>query len=202
MRRSAHTGSMGRPRIVFPLVTARLLIRPMQLDDAGDLLAVYGDAETMQHLTADLPTDLEGARELVRTKVALYDTDDQLSLWTVVHRESGRIVGDVGLQWEDYGRGPMVGIGGRGSRAFWHLGLGLEAAEATVEAGFTQLELDSIGAETAPGNIPAQRLLGRLGMRLSGTNPQGWPVYTIAREDWIRSGARRITRGSPGSHLP
>ena len=39
---------MGRIR--FPIKTPRLIIRPMQLDDAEALLAVYGDTETMQHL--------------------------------------------------------------------------------------------------------------------------------------------------------
>lgn len=177
---------MDPPRITFPLVTERLRIRPMEIDDAEQLHAVYRDAETMQHLTADLPTDLDGARALVQRKIDLYTADGQLSLWTVIHRESGRIVGDVGLQHEDYGHGSEVGIGGRGNRDFWHLGLGLEAAIATLHAGFAQLGLERIGAETAPDNIPAQRLLERLGMRRTGANPAGWPVYTITRQDWVR----------------
>ena len=41
------------------------------------------------------------AREWVQTKIDLFDRDDQLSLWTVIHTESGQIVGDVGLQHED-----------------------------------------------------------------------------------------------------
>lgn len=176
---------MESRRIAFPLLTERLLIRPMAIDDAAELLEVYRDAETMQHLTTDLPSDLDGARALVRRKIELYESDGQLSLWTVVLRESGRVVGDVGLQHEDYGAGPEVGLGGRGNRSFWRLGLGLEAAEATLEAGFGQLELDRVGAETAPGNLPAQRLLQRLGMREVGTNPSGWPVYAVTRAEWL-----------------
>lgn len=74
----------------------------MQLDDAEALLAVYGDVETMQHLNSDLPATVEQARKWVQTKINLFDQDDQLSLWTVIHSESGQIVGDVGLQHEDY----------------------------------------------------------------------------------------------------
>ena len=44
---------MGVP-IRFPIQTARLTIRPMRLDDAEALLAVYGDVETMQHLNQEL----------------------------------------------------------------------------------------------------------------------------------------------------
>ena len=153
---------MGVP-IRFPITTTRLTIRPMRLDDAEALLAVYGDVETMQHLNSELPATVDEAREWVQTKIDLFERDDQLSLWTVIHTESGQIVGDVGLQHEDYGSGPVVGIGGRGNRHFWRQGMGFEAASATIDAGFEQLELAVIGAETRPENRPAQALLSKLG---------------------------------------
>ena len=114
-------------RIRFPIKTPRLTIRPMRLDDAEALLAVYGDVETMQHLNSELPATVDAAREWVQTKIDLFDRDGQLSLWTVIRTESGQIVGDVGLQHEDYGSGPVVGLGGRGNRQFWRQGLGFEA---------------------------------------------------------------------------
>jgi ribosomal-protein-alanine N-acetyltransferase len=175
---------MGRIR--FPIKTPRLIIRPMQLDDVEALLAVYGDTETMQHLNSELPSNVAEAREWVQTKIDLFDRDGQLSLWTVIHTESGQIVGDVGLQYEDYGSGPVVGIGGRGNRQFWRQGLGFEAAVATIAAGFEQLGLEAIGAETRPQNLPAQALLAKLGMQPAGTNTQGWPVYMITREEWMK----------------
>ena len=158
-------------RIRFPIKTPRLTIRPMEVGDAEALLSVYGDIETMQHLSSDLPTTVAEAREWVQTKIDLFDRDDQLSLWTVIHTESGQIVGDVGLQHEDYGSGPVVGLGGRGNRQFWRQGLGFEAASATIAAGFEQLDLPAIGAETRPENLPAQALLSKLGMQPAGTNP-------------------------------
>jgi len=94
----------------------------MRLDDAEALLAVYGDVETMQHLNSELPSTVDEAREWVQTKIDLFECDDQLSVWTVIHSESGQIVGDVGLQHEDYGSGQVVGIGGRGNRQFWRQG--------------------------------------------------------------------------------
>ena len=171
--------------IRFPIRTARLTIRPMRLDDAEALLAVYGDFETMQHLSSDLPATVAEAREWVQTKIALFDKEDQLSLWTVTQTESGQIVGDVGLQHEDYGSGPVVGLGGRGNRRFWRQGLGFEAASAAIAAGFDQIGLPAIGAETRPENLPAQALLTKLGMQRAATNTQGWPVYLITREDWL-----------------
>ena len=177
--------------IRFPLETPRLVIRPMELADAEQLLAVYGDRETMRHLESELPATVAEARAWVQAKVDLFARDDGLSLWTVVERSSGRVAGDVGLQWEDYGWGaPVVGIGGRGNKAFWRNGFGLEAALAVLDAGFAQLGLDRIGAETAPANLPAQGLLRRLGMTRRGQNPDGWPVFVISRAEWAaRRGA-------------
>ena len=103
----------------------------------------------------------------------------------MIDTESRQILGDVGLQHEDYGSGPVVGLGGRGNRQFRRKGLGLEAASAIIAAGFEQLDLPAIGAETRPENLPAQALLSKLGMRPAGTNTQGWPVYLITREDWL-----------------
>jgi RimJ/RimL family protein N-acetyltransferase len=174
--------------IRFPIKTSRLIIRPMQLSDAEALLAVYGDAETMHHLSSELPSNVAEAREWVQTKIDLFDRDGQLSLWTVTHTESGQIVGDVGLQHEDYGSGTVVGIGGRGNRQFWRQGLDFEAAAATLAAGFEQLNLETIGGETRPENLPAQALLAKLGMRPAGTNTRGWPIYLITREEWLKRG--------------
>jgi RimJ/RimL family protein N-acetyltransferase len=170
--------------IPFPVLTARLIIRPMQLSDAAGLFEVYGDADLMQHLTTDVPKNLAEAEEWVRSKMDLFQAQGGLSLWTVLERETGRVMGDAGLQWEDYGSGPIVGLGGRGARAFWHRGLALEASEACLDVGFRHLDLEEIGAETGPGNVAAQRLLDRLGMRRRGANLDGWPVYVISRDDW------------------
>ena len=176
----------------------------MRLDDAEALLAVYGDVETMQHLNSELPSTVDEAREWVQTKIDLFERDDQLSLWTVMHTESGQIVGDVGLQHEDYGSGPAVGIGGRGNRHFWRQGMGFEAASATIDAGFGQLELAVIGAETRPENRPAQALLSKLGMQPAGTNTDGWPARVGSRYacDFARystTRARASQRPSPNS---
>ena len=171
--------------ITFPLLTERLLIRPLRLADAADLLAVYGDVETMQFLTPDVPTTLDHAQDWVQTKIDLFQADDGLSLWAVELRETGQVIGDVGLQWEDYGWGGRdVGIGGRGLRGLWRRGLGAEAAMACLRAGFAELAVDRICAETAPDNIGAQKVLQSSGFRQVGSNQQGWPVFALTKTDW------------------
>lgn len=186
-------------RITFPLETPRLLVRPLVLADAEDLFEAYGDADAMVHLTPDVPRDLAGAQEWARAKIELFERDGGLSLWAVVERATGRVIGDCGLQHEDYGWGPEVGLGGRGNRRFWGQGYALEASSACLRAGFDQLGLDRIGAETAPANLPAQRLLRRLGMKLVGTNREGWPVYLAERATWRPP---QVTEPDPSDRTP
>ena len=65
--------------IRLPIETERLLIRPLRLEDAGDL---------------QQPTDWIGE------KVDRFERDGGMSLWAVVERTSGRAVALAGLQWE------------------------------------------------------------------------------------------------------
>ena len=44
----------------------------MRLDDAAALLAVYGDIDTMQSLSSDMPATVAEAREWVHTKIDLF----------------------------------------------------------------------------------------------------------------------------------
>ncbi|TML53901.1 MAG: GNAT family N-acetyltransferase [Actinobacteria bacterium] len=66
-------------RIELPIETERLVIRPLELEDAADL----GEPE-----------------EWIREKIDRYERDGGMSLWATVERESGRAVALAGLQWE------------------------------------------------------------------------------------------------------
>jgi hypothetical protein len=81
-------------RIELPIETERLVIRPLRLEDAGDL-----------HEAADW----------IQEKIDRFDRDDGMSLWAAVERESGRAVALAGLQWEA-STGAVSSISGASSR--------------------------------------------------------------------------------------
>ena len=176
---------MGVP-IRFPIKTPRLIIRPMQLDDAEALLAVYGDTETMQHLNSELPSNVAEAREWVQTKIDLFDRDDQLSLWTVITPSRGRLSAmsacstrtTAPVRWlaSADGATDSSGVKGWASRQ----------PPRPSQPDSSNWVSAAIGAETRPENLPAQALLAKLGMRPAGTNTQGWPVYMITRDEWMQ----------------
>lgn len=149
--------------IRFPLETPRLLIRPLRPDDAEALHELFSDAEAMQFLTEDLPATVEESREWVQAKIDRHEWEG-LSLWAVVERETGRVVGDAGLQWEEIEGQREVDLGCRIIRRYWGRGYATEAAEACLRAGFEQLGLERIVAMTDAGNAAARRVLEKLGM--------------------------------------
>lgn len=151
------------PPVRFPIETARLLIRPMQSEDAEDLHEIYSDAETMQYLTSEIPRIVDDTRAWMAPKIAQQERHG-ISLWSVVERESGKVIGDCGLQAEDETLAE-VELAFRFNRAYWGRGYALEACAACLDVAFDQLALQRVVAGTDRDNASGRRLLERLGMR-------------------------------------
>lgn len=130
--------------------------------DASDLHELYSDTDAMKYLTERTPSTVEESLEWVRSKMALQEADG-LSMWSIVEKATGHVIGDCGLQYEDDSR-TDVGLGFRLRRASWHQGFAYEASAACLRAGFEQLGVDRIFSMTHADNLPAQRLMLRLGM--------------------------------------
>lgn len=130
--------------------------------DASDLHELYSDKDAMKYLTQRTPSNVAESLDWVRTKMDLQAADG-LSMWSIVEKASGQVIGDCGLQYEDEGR-TEVGLGFRLRRASWHRGLAFEASAACLRAGFDQLRFDRIIGVTHEDNLAAQRLMLRLGM--------------------------------------
>ena len=163
--------------IRFPIETGRLVIRPLVIGDAVALHELYSDPEAMKHLTSDLPSTVAESEAWVQAKIDLHNATG-LSLWAVVQRASGEVIGDAGLQVLD--DGATVEIGARLKRKHWGSGLAAEAAVAIMEAGFTDLGLTRIVGITAPGNDRAIAAMERCGMRYVGIErhfDRDWVTY-------------------------
>jgi ribosomal-protein-alanine N-acetyltransferase len=170
-------------RVGLPIETERLLIRPLVASDAEELHGLYSDPDAMQYLETELPSSVDESRGWVRTKIDRFERDDGMSLWALVERESGAVIGDVGLQWEDYD-GVVVDLGCRLVARYWGRGYAAEASRAVLDAGFRELPVDRICAATHVGNERAHRVLTVLGaVRLRDIHVYGMDMtlYEFAR---------------------
>ena len=168
-------------RIRFPILTERLSVRPLRIEDSGALHELYSDPVAMQHLASALPSSVEESKQWVKDKIDRHD-ETGLSLWAVVQSETGEVIGDAGLQLlED---GATVEVGVRIVRRLWGHGYGREAAAACVEAGFTELDLLRVVGVTDPANQAAIRAMRQGGMTEVG-------LETHYGREWIVFEAKR-----------
>jgi RimJ/RimL family protein N-acetyltransferase len=84
--------------------------------------------------------------------------------WYLRERDSGQLVGEVGLQRTEVERRPVVEVGWTMLPERWGRGYATEAAHAAVEHGFDELGLHEIVSFTLPHNQRSRRVMEKLGM--------------------------------------
>jgi RimJ/RimL family protein N-acetyltransferase len=172
--------------IVPVLETERLRLRGFTEDDTEPLFALMQDPEVVRYIgDRRIPT-----RQEVWRGIAGYLGHWALrgyGLWAVDDRESGDLVGRIGilnpLEWP----GPEIAytIGKR----WWGRGLATEGALAARDWAFANLDVDELISLIDPDNAASIAVAARLGERLKGEHDL-WGnrvlVYAISREDWRR----------------
>ena len=115
------------PAPAFPILTARLLLRPLHRDDLDALAEVYLHPLVMRWIGSH-------TREDVEREIALqleHQTSLGWSFWAVEDRRTARMIGDCGLQPLEH-RGPEVELGYDLHPDTWGRGLATEAAWALI----------------------------------------------------------------------
>jgi RimJ/RimL family protein N-acetyltransferase len=152
-------------RPVYPIKTARLSLRPFQLDDLDDLYSFYSREDVARYLYWT-PRNRDQTREVLTRKTnqsQISGEGDNLALAVAV-QDSGRLIGEVSLSLlsAEHRQGSFGYVfhpdaGGRG--------FATEAAQAILQLGFEELGLHRIIGVCDPRNEPSWRLMERLGMR-------------------------------------
>jgi RimJ/RimL family protein N-acetyltransferase len=146
--------------------TERLLIRPMRPEDAEELHAVYADPVAMRCIPSGVSDSLEATRGRV-ARFAEHQATHGFSLWAVVEKAGGRVVGDCGLLLVEW-RGPDVEVAYRFRRSAWGHGYATEAARACVRFGLDVLGLDRVIAVTDPDHHASRRVMEKIGLTYRG----------------------------------
>ena len=142
---------------------------------------VYASPETMRYVGDGPSENVDGSLAHLERLIA-HQEEHGFSMWAVVERESGTVIGDCGLILFAH-RGPEVELGFRLRVPFWGRGYATEAATAWIAYGFEELGLDRILAVTRDENAAAQRVLEKIGMRYEGrTDYDGRDVRLYAAE--------------------
>lgn len=189
---SFHRYRLQRPaHIPRPIVTERLILRPLHPTDAADVLTFRGDSEVQKFDDPPLLTVEEVAAEIEeRIREA---AEQKCRPFGIVLKETGRVIGSVSVwNWDSYHRHAEVGYGI--ARKYWGQGLGQEAVRAAALYGFQEMNLMHLYARTSSANERSLRMLERLGFVREGTLRQhileddgqyyDSVVFGLLREDW------------------
>ena len=145
------------------LETERLILRVMSQDDFEALVAVLSDPETMRFYPQ--PFDQPAVREGIERNIRRFEAFGG-GLWSVVQKDSGQVIGDCGLTWQDVDSVWELEVGYRFNKNFWGQGFATEAARACRDYGFRHYRVNRLISLIRPENIPSRRVAERNGMQI------------------------------------
>lgn len=173
------------------LITARLVLRPLAPEDAGQIQRLAG-AREVAATTLNIPHPYpDGAAEAWIARQAVAWAEGSEAMFGIVRRAGGALMGGIGLRIvKDHARaelGYWIGV------PHWNRGYSTEAAAAVVRYGFEDLGLRRIHASHYANNPASGRVLAKIGMTYEGRRRAHilkWgefldvEEYAILAEEW------------------
>ena len=142
--------------------TQRLWLRQWRADDVDPFRPITTDPQMMRYIrNGQLWTDDEIRFFIDREQKR--QAAHGFSLWAMIHRETGELIGQAGLK--HLGDTDMIEVGWWVAERHWGAGLATEAGRACLAAGFDRFGLGRIVAIAHPDNGASVRVMQKLGMR-------------------------------------
>lgn len=154
----AYQRLKGEPWIIME--TARCMIRETTVEDVDTFYRIYEEPSItyyMEKLFEDIEDERQYAREYIRQVYGFYG----YGLWSVIHKESGSVIGRAGLSWrEGFGipeLGFVIAVPYQGK------GYAYEVCAAILRYGKEELQFDKVQALIEKENRASVNLCRKLG---------------------------------------
>jgi RimJ/RimL family protein N-acetyltransferase len=165
------------------VTTERLFGRRPEPGDLEDYVRIFTDPRVDEDLwPADLRTS-DKVAAILEGSIEHWDRWE-FGPWTVLERDSERIVGRVGLEYTTKFGHPEVELEWFIDPGAWGRGYATEMAQEAVRAAFTTLGLDELISYTTPDNTASRAVMEKLGMTYErDVENAGMPhvLYRLAR---------------------
>lgn len=143
------------------LQTERLILRPVQSDDAEAMFDYLRDEETVRFITVP---PVKTLKEVIENSIQSYFMLDPIGKWAIVYDQT--MVGTIDLRLNEAHR--QAEIGYVLNKRYWGQGIMPEAAQAIFAVGFDQLQLVRIFSEHDTRNPKSGRVMTKIGMQQEG----------------------------------
>lgn len=144
------------------LITNRLILRQLAMEDAPALFHIWSDCEVTKYLNINAFTHIGQAKEMIELLNQLA-VEQKAMRWTIVLKETNHPIGSCGYNTWIKEEGYRGEIGYDLDRKYWGQGIMSEALHGLIQFGFSTMGLNRIEALVEPGNIPSCKLLGKIG---------------------------------------
>lgn len=156
-----------------PIKTERLLLRPLQADDAAALHRLVNDWAVVRNLSKlPFPYPRELADEWIRSTARQIEGGTGFHLAIAGQEDGSELVGCVGLRLD-----MTPGVGNLGywvGRRFWGHGVASEAVTRLSRWALANLDLDRLEAHVAVDNPASAAVLRKGGFREVGRGEEGF----------------------------
>ena len=145
--------------------TKRLILREMTENDLPALRKILQDEEVMyayEHAFSE--------EEVIKwfENQRRY-REDGFGLWAAVLKDSGEMIGQCGITYQDLGNERVPETGYLFQKKFWHSGYATEAAQACNRYAFDVLGMAEIYSIIRDNNLPSRKVAERNGMEICGS---------------------------------
>jgi ribosomal-protein-alanine N-acetyltransferase len=169
---------------LLEIETARLRLRPFNMDDVDDLHRLWTNPEVRKYLWDDIIISREQAEEAVHGSNASFAAHG-FGSWVVFPKEKEELIGFCGFRF--FGGPPEVELLYGLYPQYWRQGLATEMAKAMLRCGFEEHGLDRIWAGADPPNAASFRVMERIGMKFAKrtyVNDREAIYYVILQEQF------------------
>lgn len=161
------------PQTLPVLEAERIRLRPLRMDDAPEVFAMYSDREVTRYWSFAAWTDPAQAEAWLAERIGW--GPPSVYGWAMADRGDDRFIGTTALfslsgplHRAELGYSLMPSLQGRG--------LATEAVRRALDFGFDTLGLERIEADVDPRNEASCRLAERLGFQREGLLRNRWRV--------------------------
>ena len=149
--------------------TPRLRLRPFKEEDLWDFYEYCVDPEVGPNAGWRAHADIEESKQRLAFYIAQQDAQELV--WAIEHKDSGRMIGSLGLHVDARRQGvPDVrSMGYVMNRAFWGQGLMPEAVNAAMDHAFVHMGLKLLSVVHFSFNHRSRRVIEKCGFRYEGT---------------------------------
>lgn len=170
------------------LETERFRIRELELTDVDGMYKLDSNPNVHKYLGNNPIKTKDEALKMIEFIRKQY-IDNGIGRWAIIDKKTNEFIGWTGMKWiteETNGRKNFYDIGYRLIEENWGKGIATETAKACLKYGFENLKTDKIFAIADRFNEGSNKILKKLGMRLTETyfdNGMELNWYEISKND-------------------